>query len=346
MATMDIFKQKPFQMVELSAAVQRAPYNPQFLGGLGIFTPKRVRTTTIAIEDKGGTLGLVQTSQRGAPLAEGSREKRTIRNFNTVRIAKGQTLTAAEIQNIRAFGSESEFQQVQTELADIMNGATGLRASIELTHENMRLGAVTGVVKDADGTTIYDWFSEWGVSQDAEVDFDLDNATPASGAVRKNCNTVVRQMMRNAAGAWIPNRTYAMGICGDNFWDDLTAHSEVRQTYLNQVAAQELRNGVGTAFGMLQYGNITFVNYRGTDDNSTVAVGTDKCKFFPVDAPGAFECAYSPAEFFPFVNTPGQDVYAVMVMDDDRQAWVRPELYSYPLHYCTRPKMLQRAKRT
>jgi hypothetical protein len=35
-----------------------------------------------------------------------------------------------------------------------------------------------------------------------------------------------------------------------------------------------------------------------------------------------------------------------MVMDDDRQAWVRPELYSYPLHICMRPGMLQRAKRT
>jgi hypothetical protein len=209
----------------------------------------------------------------------------------------------------------------------------------------MRLGAVQGIVTDADSATLYNWFTEFGVAQDAEINFDLANAAPASGVVRKNCNTVVRQMMRAAAGAWIPGRSYVMGLCGDAFWDDLTAHKEVRETYLNQVGAQELRNGVGTAFGMLTYGNIVFVNYRGTDDGTTVAVNTDKCKFFPVNAPGVFECAYAPAEFFPFVNTPGQDVYAVMVMDADRQAWVRPELYSYPLHYCTRPKMLQRAKR-
>jgi hypothetical protein len=69
------------------------------------------------------------------------------------------------------------------------------------------------------------------------------------------------------------------------------------------VQAQELRNNVGAPFGSFTYGNIMFVNYRGTDDNSTVAIGTDKCKFFPVNAPGAFMCAYSPAEFFPFVNT-------------------------------------------
>jgi hypothetical protein len=346
MASMDIFKQRPFHMVELSAAVQRSPYVPNFLGSLGIFTDKGVRTESVAIERKGGTLSLIQTSERGAPLAEGSREKRDIRDFRTVRIAKGETLTASQVQNIRAFGQESEFQQVQAELADIIGGPTGLRASVEATHENMRLGALQGILLDADGSTIRNWFTEFGISQPSEIDFDLDNATPVSGVVRKACNGVVRSVIRGAEGAWMQGQSYVMGLCGDAFWDDLTAHSEVRQTYLNQQEARDLRNGVGSAFGTLQYGNITFVNYRGTDDGSTVAVGTDKCKFFPVNAPGAFQCAYSPAEFFPFVNTVGQPVYAMMVMDDDRQAFVRPEVYSYPLHICLRPGMLQRAKRT
>jgi hypothetical protein len=44
---------------------------------------------------------------------------------------------------------------------------------------------------------------------------------------------------------------------------------------------------------MLNYGGITFVNYRGTDDGTTVGVDTNKCKFFPANAPGVFECAYS-----------------------------------------------------
>jgi major capsid protein E len=346
MAHIDVFKQKPFHMVELSAAVQRAPYLPRFLGSLNLFTPKRVRTKTVSVERKGGTLSLIQTSERGAPLVEGEREKRDIRDFRTNRIAKGHTMYASEIDGIRAFGTESELQNVVNEVADIMNGATGLRASIEITHEYMRLGAVQGILLDADGSTLKNWFTEFDIVQPAEIDFDLDAGAPASGVVRKKCNEVIRAMMRASEGAWVPGSTSAMGLCGDAFWDDLTAHSEVRQTYLNQAAASELRNGVGAAFGMLTYGNITFVNYRGTDDGSTVAVGTDKCKFFPVNAPGAFDVGYSPAEFLPFVNTPGQDVYALIVEDKDRQAWVRPEVYSYPLHICTRPGMLQRAKRT
>jgi hypothetical protein len=346
MAHMDVFRQRPFNMIELSAAVQSAPYVPNFLGGLNIFTPKRVRTPTVSVEDKGGVLALIQTSERGAPLAEGEREKRNIRDFRTSRIAKGHTLYAHEIDGIRAFGTDSELQMVQNEVAEILNGTTGLRSAVELTHENMRLGAISGIVLDADGTTIYNWFTEFGISQPTEVDFDLDNASPASGAVRKKCNAIERDMQRAAQGAWVNGQTYAMGLCGDGFWDDLTAHPEVRQTYLNQQEASDLRNNVGRAFGSLNYGGITFVNYRGTDDNSTVAVGTDKCKFFPVNAPGAFVSAFSPAEFLPFVNTPGQDVYAIVVEDKDRQAWVRPEIYSYPLMMCTRPAMLLRAKRT
>jgi hypothetical protein len=118
MATIDVFKQKPFQMVELSAAVQRAPYLPPTSASWGIFTPKRVRTTSVAIERKGGTLSLIQTSERGAPLGEGSREKRDIRDFRTLRIAKGHDAHATELQNIRAFGSRASCSMVQNEIGD------------------------------------------------------------------------------------------------------------------------------------------------------------------------------------------------------------------------------------
>ena len=75
-------------------------------------------------------------------------------------------------------------------------------------------------------------------------------------------------------------------------------------------------------------------------------MGATKAKFFPVGAPGAFQVAWSPAETFDFVNTPGLDRYMLTVQDRDRNAWVRGEMYSYPLFYCTRPKMLQRARNT
>ncbi|WP_054073907.1 major capsid protein [Comamonas testosteroni] len=345
MAHMDIFRHNAFQMVELSAAIQNAPHLPQYLGSLGIFTPKRVRTATISVESKGGVLSLIKTSERGAPIEEAQGEKRELRDFRSVRIARGKTLYAAEIDGIRAFGTTSELQAVQNEVASIMDGATGLRAAVELTHENMRLGAIQGRVLDANGDELFNWFTAFGINQPNEINFDLANATAEDGAIRKKCNQVIRAMVKASAGAWINGQTYAVALCGDNFFDELTQNKETRATYLNQQEASDLRNKVGQAFGTFSYGNILWVNYRGTDDGSTVAVESDKCRFFPVGAPDAFISGFSPAEFLPFVNTPGQDVYAMVVPDKDRQAWVRPEVYSYPLFMCTRPGMLLRAKK-
>jgi hypothetical protein len=69
-------------------------------------------------------------------------------------------------------------------------------------------------------------------------------------------------------------------------------------------------------------------------------------KFVPVNVPGLFECAWAPAETFDFVNTPGKPLYAIPVKDLARNAWQRMELYSYPLHFCTRPAALLRGKNT
>ena len=186
MATMDIFNADAFSAVELTAAIEKVPHRPQLLGSLELFAPRPVRTETVAVEERSGTLALIQTSQRGAPLDERATEKRNIRDFRTLRIAKGDTVTASEIQNIRSFGTESELMQVMDEVMRRLAGPTGLMSEVELTHENMRLGAVQGIVTDADGSTIIDWYSAFGVTQPSEIDFDLDNATPASGAVRKS----------------------------------------------------------------------------------------------------------------------------------------------------------------
>ncbi|HNP65285.1 MAG TPA: major capsid protein [Woeseiaceae bacterium] len=342
MLTMDVFKGDAFNAMELTDALEKVPHKPQFLGGLGIFEPRPVRTEVIAIEQREGSLSIVQTTPRGAPLETRSKDPRSIRNFNTSRVAKGDTLHASEIQGIRAFGRVSELEQVQEE---VMRRQLALKNDVELTHENMRLGAIQGIVLDADASPIYNYFTEFGITQATEIDFDLDNATPASGAVRKKCNQVVRQMMKAAKGAWSPT-TQVAALCGDTFFDDLVAHSEVRETYLNQQAANSLRNDVGMVFDSVRYGNITFYNYRGTDDGTTVAIGDSLAKFFPIGAPGVFQHAMSPGESFDFVNTPGREHYSIIVPDEKRNMFVDIEVYSYPLMVCSRPEMLQRGRRT
>jgi len=342
MATLDIFNQDAFKLTSMLQAIREVDYLPQRLGQMGIFTPNPVRTETVAIEKLGETLALIKTSKRGAPMEQRDTEKRTIRDFRTVRIAKSDRIMASELAGIRAFGTESELMQVQAEVARRLSGPGGLENDVELTLENMRLGAIQGIVYDSDASVIINWYDEFSVTQPTEFDFDLDNATPASGVVRKKCNQVVRRMMQTAKGVWTTS-TRVHALCGDNFWDDLTAHPEVRETYLNTQQAADLRTG--NAYEMFNYGGITWENYRGTDDGS-VGIGTDKAKFFPVNAPGAFLEVFSPGERFEHIGQLGERLYPMIVPDRDRDMYADIEVYSYPLHVCTRPLMLQSARRT
>lgn len=345
MAHMDIFGADAFRMIELTAAVNKIPRVPTLLGDLGLFSVKSIRTEVASFEQRNGHIGLIQTTPRGAPLPQRTRDPRTMRDLRAPRIAKSDSLQASELAGLRAFGTESEFAVVQTE---VMERMAGLSADVNLTWENMRLGAVQGIVKDADGSTLYDLYSTFNVSQAAEVDFDLDNATPASGALRKKCSETIRAAKNAAQNGWIEGRTYLTGLADDVFWDQLIAHPEVRATYLNQVAAADLRGDAHT--GRLSFGGIEFIHYEGTDgsaESSNVKVPTGTCKFFPVNAaPDFWQVVLTPGEFLDTINLPGQPMYALTIPDRDRNASVGIEVYSYPLFVCTRPAALQRARNT
>jgi hypothetical protein len=72
---------------------------------------------------------------------------------------------------------------VQTEVARRLGR---LRNDAEATFEFHLFNGIQGVVKDPkDGATVINACTAFGITPAAEVDFDLDNATPTSGALRK-----------------------------------------------------------------------------------------------------------------------------------------------------------------
>jgi hypothetical protein len=340
MATVDIFNSNIFATTSLTKASDKMGFVPGFLSAIpGLIMPVPVRTTSVFVEERSNGPAVIAVDNRGDPVAKRGGETRTARGYSTVRLAQSRRINSETLQNIRQFGSETELQQVMTEIARLQ---LLMKNDMALTKENMALGLVQGLALDG-STTLIDWGSAFGVAVPTELDFDLDNASPASGAVRKQCNVVTRSILRGLKGQGGTGVTI-MAITGDNFWDDLTAHSEVRQTYLNTMEAQQLRQG--NAFETFAYGGIIWTNYRGTDDGSTVAVGTDKAKFFPVGA-GIFQMAYAPAETLDYVNTLGLPDYTFIEPDPAvNKKWVDVEMYSYPLPVCTMPGALHQGRRT
>lgn len=338
MSILDIFNNDAFSTVQLSSAIDRVETVPRELGSRGIFVDNPVRTEKIAVEDREGTLSLIQTSQRGAPLDNKGPDKRKIRDFRTSRIAKKATIHAHELQFLRGFGQEQQIQMAMEEVTRRLSGPNGLLAEVETTWENMRLGAIQGIVTDADASVIYNYYTQFGITQVAEIAFDLTNT--ADGDLRAMImKDVIRKMERAAKGLTFNG---ILAFCGDEFYDALIKNPEVRQTYLNHSAAADLREEYARSF---PFGGVTWINYRGTDDNSKVAIAADKVRFIPAGASGAFETAWSPGETFSDIGSLGQPYYAMIEPEQRSEPrFVDVEVYSYPLFLAKRPDMLLRGR--
>jgi hypothetical protein len=123
MLTMDVFKQDAFSATSLTAAVDKVGYVPGFLGShtriVRAAAARPAAYPDVYIESRGTDAALIQTSPRGSPPDQkgGDDASREARPFRTRRLAQGSRINASELQSIRQFGSETELQQLQTQIA-------------------------------------------------------------------------------------------------------------------------------------------------------------------------------------------------------------------------------------
>lgn len=335
---LDIFNDDAFGVVSLTDAINKIPFVPGRAGAVAPWQEEGVPNTTIAVEEVAGELKLVIPSPRGAPGSTVGKEKRTIRTLRIPHYQIDDAIMADEVQGVRAFGSASVVETVAGLVNRRMAQHVGWR--IDPTLEHQRMGALKGVILDGDGGTVLDLFAAFGVSQMTEVDFDLDNGSPADGVLRETCDNVARDIADELGGV---GYTGLHAFCGKAFWQDLIAHEEVRAVYLaSQTQAMQLLNPM--AYRTIRIGDITFEEYRGSVGGSAF-VHTDKCHIFPIGVPGLYRTVNGPADYIETVNTPGLPRYAKQWrMPNDKG--ISLEIQANSLSYVTRPRVLVQGKRT
>jgi hypothetical protein len=334
MAHMNVFQNDAFSMMELTRGLETLPYRPGHLRAAGIFEYRGIRTRQFGIESRDGVLTLIPFSEPGGPATQANTngEEREYRDFRTRHFKKSDTLWATEVSGIRAFGEESEFQQVQAEVA---RRSRKLRADAELTFEYHMLNAIQGLVKNPkDGSIVYNWYTEFGISPAAEIDFDLDNTSPTKGALKKKCQELV-QSMEDDLGGLVPGTIAVEAWCDNTSWNHLTTHKDVMEAYMH---AGDIASQRGIDLVDFHWGGIHWRRYRG---GSGVAVPAGKILLHVSGIDGMFEQYGSPTEDFEFVNTPGLETYYRVIPDRDRNQFVTLELEANPMFVCTRPKALR-----
>ena len=338
MPNMDVFNQDPFSLHSMVDAINKIPFRPGQVGQLGLFTPVPISTVHVDIEEINGVLKLLPTKERNAPATPYTTQKRTLRSLRVPHVPHGDRIGADEIQGVRAFGTENQLQTIQTVVNDHL---TNMGWNHDVTLEHLMIGAVKGEILDADGSTIlFDLFSSFGVSQHTEIDFDLDNASPAKGALRKACHDVKRKIQDELGGVVLPG---IHCLCSSQFFDDLVSHTEAATAYERFLNGEILRTGL--ARKRFEIFDITFEEYRGTV-NGVSFIPDNKAHFFPVGVPGLFKVYFAPANYMETVNTLGRPRYAKLAPDTKFNKYVEVETQSNPLPLCTRPRTLIKAKRT
>lgn len=331
--SMDVFDGSAFNTRTLTAAVNNMDYVPGQVSSLGLFNENGVATTRIMVERRGQTVALVPTTPRGGPGTANNIDKRNMVSLEIPHLQIDDAVVADEVQGVREFGQESNLRTVQSLVNE--KQARMVR-NLDMTMEYHRLGALKGIVLDADGVTeLFDYYTAFNEAAPAVENFDLDNATPASGALAQSCANVVRKI-QEALGGLMYQRIHC--LCGSTFHDQFIRHPEYRETYLNQPEAQVLRAGI--AYSQFTFGGITFEEYRGPSSGPAFIAATE-ARFFPIGAPDLFITRFAPADYEDTVNTIGLPRYSDQRPDPNAPRKRRIiEVQSNPIHICTRPRVL------
>lgn len=335
---LDIFRSDAFGVVPLTLAINNLKFQPGWVSSRGLFGTTSIATTAFSIEEKGGILTLVRPTPRGGPGQTQDRVRRTMRMLAVPHFEINDAVMAEEVQGVRPFGQEDGTEMVMTKVAERMQQAG---QSLEFTLEHARVGAIKGIITYADGQKL-DLFNEYNIPVPPNTDMNLDFTGTPDGSLRAKVAGMIRTMGANMDG----NSFSAVeALVGDQFFDALIKHPEVRQTYLNYQAAAELRQGyvdaTGLAWASFNFGGILWTNYRGNAQGAPM-IETNMAYLYPTGVPNFFSTVYAPADYIETVNTMGKPRYVKQyTMPNDKG--INMDVQMNALNFCTKPLALQRA---
>lgn len=327
------FDQDAFNMVSLCAAINILPNMYGRINELGIFADDGITTRTAVVEEENGVLNILKTLPVGAPGNQNKVGKRKVRSFVVPHIPLDDIIRPEEFQGIRAFGQPAGMET----LASVMNRhLQTAKNKYAITLEHLRMGALKGIILDADASTLYNLYTEYGISPKT-VAFDLSVTSPLTNVASK-CREVVRHIEDNLKGEVMRG---VRCLVSSEFFDAFISHPNVEKFYLNwqnaaAIAQQDPRKG-------FNFGGVTWEEYRGvaTDENNVsrrfIAAGEGHA--YPEGTMETFKTVYAPGNFIETVNTPGIPLYAKQVMEKMGR-WVDLHMESNPLPLCLRPAVL------
>ncbi|MBZ0130442.1 MAG: major capsid protein [Rhodobacteraceae bacterium] len=297
-----------YSLAEMTQAINILPNLYTRLGQIGLFRFEGVTQRSIVIEQREGVLSLLPSVPLGAPATVGNREARSMRSFALPWIPHDDVILPADVQGMPALG----LSDAADPLVEVMNRKlTLMRRKHAQTREYMEMNALRGIVKDGAGTTLYDYFSEFGLTQ-ISVDFVFGTAATN---VQSKVRTTLRGIEDNLLGETM---TTAHALVSSEFFDKLISHPKTEDAYkfFSATGGQPLREDMRRAF---PFAGILFEEYNGSvtlsNGTSERLIPTGEGIAFPMGTFDTFTTYGGPANLLDTANTIGLPLYARQMID-------------------------------
>ena len=305
------------------------------------FNMKSTSQTAIVFDVDTSTTTLLPQVKRGAGVSTSGKEH----TVQTKAVGLGyfkhsDTLTVEDIQGQRAPMS-TDAETIARATAEKMQD---MRRAWDMTTEYLKLQAIKGLAKSPDGVTMFDAFTEFGVSQ-TTIDFVLGtSSTNVDGKIA----TLKRGIATNVKNGGAIGGVEV--LVDPAFFDKLVNHSSMVNAYVQYVNSgkQQMRDDLSNymqwgIMDVFEHRGVRFISYDATfnlpDGTTELAIAASTGHAYATGVKDLFRGYNGPSAKLSAANQAGQELY-VRNYIDPKDEYVEFELEAAPLFIALRPASL------
>lgn len=331
-----------FELVDWTEEVNNVPHQYGLFNGMGLFNMRGTSQTAIIFDKSYHDTTLIpEVSRRSRETTKGN--DRVVETFSLplAYFKHSDYIAPEDIQSFRAPGTADGLET----LARLrVQKLSDMRFAVEQTLEWMQLQAAQGITITPNGRVLADMFTEFGVTRPT-LDFELGNPETNVDAKIAELKRGVQSGLKTGGAI-----TGIDVIVGNDFFDALVNHPQVRQAYqfyLNS-GVQRLRDDLSQymAWGVVdvfEHRGVRFMTYNASfnlpDGSKSQAVADDE-GFILVRGPrDLYRGFFGPSNKLSGANKVGQPMFAYE-FTDPRDEFHEMQIETAPLFFATQPQVL------
>jgi len=324
---------------DYTGVVERLPNMHSFIKEMGLFRTTGTSQLSVTFDEIFRKRAIHASTKRGGKAVYGSDRKSKTHALVLPYWKFMDDVTSADVQSYREVGTPDQTKAVATAVNEKL---VDLRGTVDELHEYLMFSAMAGVTLDADGSELFNAFTEFDITQDT-VDFELSNPDiDLDGKFDELLALIQENKSTTAAGVDIfVDPTWYRALRNNDKYRDTRKYdqsqilTENKNTFyqFGVVGQLELSGG---SIRIFNYNPEFMVEQADGSFTTTKVISAGEGFAIPRMADGMFVGWFGPQDNLSGVNSMGQEMFAG-VYRDPRDQFVEVGVESAPLFINTDP---------